>query len=133
MSVVEFTVHGTPAPQGSKRHVGRGILIESSKRLRQWRDVLTWHARDAAAKALWHGHDAAVSVDLTFRLTRPSSAPKRRVWPTVKPDIDKLARAVLDSLTDAAVLRDDAQVVHLVVAKEYGDPGVDVVVTVMRP
>lgn len=129
MSTFTFTVYGTPAPQGSKRHVGRGILIESSKALRPWRDILTWHARDAARQARWDGHDAPVCVTLAFHLARPKSAPKRRVWPSVKPDIDKLSRAVLDALVDAAVLRDDAQVVHLDAAKGYGDPGVDITIT----
>jgi hypothetical protein len=28
-----FTVLGKPAPQGSKRHVGKGVMIESSKQV----------------------------------------------------------------------------------------------------
>lgn len=35
--IVEFFASGTPAPQGSKRHVGRGIMIESSRKVRPWR------------------------------------------------------------------------------------------------
>ncbi|QDH92357.1 RusA-like resolvase [Gordonia phage Spooky] len=33
-------IPGIPAPQGSKRHVGNGILIESSKRVGPWRAVV---------------------------------------------------------------------------------------------
>jgi crossover junction endodeoxyribonuclease RusA len=29
-TTIVFTVPGKPAPQGSKRHVGRGIMVESS-------------------------------------------------------------------------------------------------------
>jgi Holliday junction resolvase RusA-like endonuclease len=39
---------------------------------------------------------------------------------SVKPDIDKLARAVLDCLS-GTVIKDDSQVVILNVRKEYGD------------
>lgn len=31
MSTTTIIVHGIPAPQGSKRHVGNGVLLESSK------------------------------------------------------------------------------------------------------
>ena len=31
-------VYGTPAPQGSKRHVGHGRMIEQSKRVKPWRN-----------------------------------------------------------------------------------------------
>ena len=31
-----------PAPQGSKKHVGRGILVESSTKVKPWRqDIVT--------------------------------------------------------------------------------------------
>ena len=42
----------------------------------------------------------------------PSSARLTRSWPDVKPDIDKLARAVLDGIT-GIVIRDDAQGVEI--------------------
>ena len=32
-----FAVLGLPAPQGSKRHVGEGRMVESSKRVKPWR------------------------------------------------------------------------------------------------
>ena len=50
MTRVEFTVLGVPAPQGSKRHVGRGVLVESSNALGPWRDAVAWAARDAALR-----------------------------------------------------------------------------------
>ena len=46
---------------------------------------------------------------------------------TVRPDADKLARSLLDAISDAGVWRDDAQVAELHVRKVYGDrPGVRV-------
>ena len=37
MGALTFRVYGTPAPQGSKRHVGRGVMVESSKKVAPWR------------------------------------------------------------------------------------------------
>lgn len=126
---LRFFVPGVPAPQGSKRHVGRGVLVESSKALRPWRDSVAWAALDAATDQGWTGNDLPVAVVATFYLPRPKSAPKSRVVPAVRPDLDKLARALLDALT-TTVLHDDGQVVDLSVRKVYATdscpPGVRV-------
>lgn len=65
----------------------------------------------------------AVSVSLGFLLRRPKSV--SREHPTVPPDVDKLVRAVLDSLT-GTVYEDDAQVTDMHVTKRYCEytPGV---------
>jgi Holliday junction resolvase RusA-like endonuclease len=50
-------------------------------------------------------------------------------WPDRRPDIDKLARSILDALT-GLVWRDDGQVVILDVAKRYADtPSTSIVIT----
>lgn len=48
MTAVQFDVLGVPAAQGSKRHVGNGRMVESSKALHPWRDSVAAAARDAA-------------------------------------------------------------------------------------
>ena len=63
----------------------------------------------------------AVHLVLRFFLEKPASVPKRRLYPTVKPDSSKLLRAVEDSLT-GTVWHDDAQVVSTQVEKRYGVP-----------
>lgn len=120
---VAFIVPGRPAPQGSKRHVGRGILIESSKELGPWRERVAMVAHDAMA-----GRPIitdAVTVALSFILPRPKACPKRRTPAAVRrPDIDKLSRAVLDAIT-STVIADDSQVVQLIARKriaELGEP-----------
>ena len=47
MSLLQFYVVGDPAPQGSKKHVGNGRFIESSKKLAPWRAAVA----DSAFKA----------------------------------------------------------------------------------
>lgn len=62
----------------------------------------------------------AVSMDLEFYFNKPKSA-KKRVHVVVKPDIDKLARAILDAGT-GILYGDDSQVVSLSASKRYGGP-----------
>jgi len=59
-----------------------------------------------------------VAVEVWFEFARPQSAGKR-LHPTVKPDIDKTLRAVLDALTGIAY-DDDSQVVSVAASKMYG-------------
>lgn len=113
---LSFIVLGKPAPQGSKRHVGHGIMVESSPRARTWRDAVRIAAADAAADAGWGRTAGPVQVRIDFYFDKPKSAPKNReTWPITRSsgDVDKLARAVLDAIVQAGVIVDDSQVVHL--------------------
>lgn len=120
--MIVFAVYGTPAPQGSKRALGRGVMVESSAKVAPWRADVR-----AAALAAWPGPPmpGPLSVALVFTLPKPKSAPKRRrAWPDKRPDIDKIVRSTLDALGSAGVYIDDAQVVRLYAEKAYaGDPG----------
>ena len=134
MSVLRFEVPGMPAPQGSKRHVGGGRMVESSKDLPAWRSSVAWAAR--AAHGSRAAMDGPLAMELSFRFPMPASRPKRdRVrgvkWRTVKPDLDKLCRAVFDALTDAGVITDDARIVQVAAMKQErtDDAGVTVHVT----
>ena len=68
-----------------------------------------------------------VSVTLVFFMPRPKShfrkdgtlKPSAPVYHTQKPDVDNLAKAVLDVLTDLHVWADDAQVNNLEVKREW--------------
>lgn len=133
MTDLRIRVDGSPAPQGSKRHVGNGRMIESSKAVAPWRMAVAWTAHDAAVKQGWVCADGPVLVSMQFFLQPPQRMPKGRTRPTVKPDIDKLARSTLDALTTAGVFKDDAQVVVLSVSKDYAGErypvGADICVT----
>ena len=109
MSDLSFFVPGKAAPQGSKRHVGKGRLIESSEDLPAWRAAVT-----SAAKAAHMGAapvDTPVSVALTVYVQKPR-ATKFRAYPAGSPDLDKYQRAVGDALEQAGVLTNDARIVH---------------------
>lgn len=117
--MIELIVFGSPAPQGSKKFVGttktgRGLMVESSKKVKPWRmDVkaAAEKARDENASAM--PLDGPLSVSMVFTLPKPASAPKRRqTWPDRKPDLSKLARSTEDALSDAGFWTDDARVVE---------------------
>jgi crossover junction endodeoxyribonuclease RusA len=119
--VVEFFVPGKPAPQGSKRHVGRGIMVESSREVGPWRERVALAAHQAMHRL--PVITGAVTLALTFVLLRPKSTPKRRTpAATKRPDVDKLARAVLDAITDVVIV-DDAQVINLRATKRLAELG----------
>lgn len=149
--MINFTVPGLPQPQGSKRpgknrKTGKLIMIEDNDALKPWRAVAIFAAREAMGQFLgWKPIDEAVEVTAWCYFPRPkghfgtgrnagvvkASAPK---WPSVKPDGDKLGRAIGDVLTQAGVLRDDSRIVDWHLFKRYGTaPRVEVYVRPMEP
>lgn len=157
---INFSVRGLPAPQGSKTArpvyrkgatgepvpTGQINQVESSKRLRPWRDLVHAAAEDAVDRWQRRTVDAAekfgtfycgpVVVAIAFVFERPrthygTGYNKHRVkdsapafptsahW-TAGGDLDKLVRGVLDAMTKV-VYGDDSQVVGLASAwKVYG-------------
>lgn len=131
MAEVTVTVHGTPAPQGSKTRMPNGAMVESSKKVGPWRADVKAAAEATGSSMLLK----PVAVDILFYLGRPAShyrtgkdtshlltgtAPAH---PKGKPDVDKLARAVLDGLKAAGMYADDAQVIDLRAIKQYARRG----------
>lgn len=128
--MLEFTVDGDPKPQGSKRgfvtRSGKVALVEQGGRaFHAWRDTVTVVAMQERVRQRWHPFtEGPVGVELGFRVKKPLKP--KYPSPAVRPDIDKLARAVLDALTAAHIWQDDGQVTDLRVTKHYGKPGVTV-------
>lgn len=124
MNALTVTVLGSPVPQGSMRSLGpRRMVHSNAEKLRPWRDLVAWHLRqEMTAAGMAEPWDEPVVVTVTFVLSRPASAPRRRWAPDRKPDIDKLLRAALDALTASGVVADDARVVHVQMSKVYGQP-----------
>lgn len=112
---LRIVVYGSPAPQGSKKFVGirggRGVMVESSKRVKPWREDVK-----AAALAVRNGAsplDGPLVLRMVFTLPKPASAPKtRRTYPMRKPDLSKLSRSTEDALTDSGLIADDARIVE---------------------
>lgn len=102
-------------PQGSMKFIRPGVMIHSrSQELALWRADIARNAELFGFKPI----ATAVKVELDFVMARPKSA--KRAFPSVKPDLDKLIRAVLDGLTGVA-FEDDSQVILIQASKTYGE------------
>lgn len=117
MRVVDLTIYGEPAPQGSKQYLGNGRFIEASKKLAPWRSAV---AAAVASLGEVEPFTGPVLIQAVFFLPRPKTI--IRLWPTVPPDTDKLIRALGDGLSvDSKILTDDSLVVRWEAEKRYAD------------
>lgn len=111
-----FFIPGHPRPQGSKRHVGNGRMIESSKHLKPWRDKCIQVMRLQNKRA---PIDAPVKVVAEFVMPRP----KRIVNPyPYQGDLDKLQRCMGDAMEQSGVLTNDSRIIHWIATKRYAKP-----------
>lgn len=144
--MMHATIPGAPVGKGRPRLTTRGGFARAYTP----KPTLTWEAGAAMVlRSAWGKapHDGPVRVTVDAVASRPKamlpremggSAPKSRpppvgrCWRTTKPDVDNVAKATLDALVQAGVIRDDVQVVELVARSLYAalDEGPCVEVTV---
>ena len=123
--VLSVWVAGRPAAQGSKKHIGNGRMIEQSKYVKPWREqiVAAFLEQPYTVRAQWP-IGGEVHVRLSFIMPRPVSTPKRSTPPAVKkPDLDKLARAAFDAITQSGAWADDSQATKLHASKRIAEIG----------
>ncbi|MEU5946289.1 RusA family crossover junction endodeoxyribonuclease [Micromonospora sp. NPDC047465] len=125
-------VYGQPAPQGSKKSYGPGRMVESSKKVKPWREDVRAAAEqivrctcpdDCGGLAPGYPLDGPLVARMVFTFARPKghyrtgrnahllrdNAPAQ---PQGTPDLSKLIRSTEDALTSAGAWRDDARVVE---------------------
>ena len=125
-------VKGIPKPQPRVKAFSRGgkagVYTPDSHPLREWRYSIISELQRHKDKNL----DGAIEVALEFYLPRPKShyrtgkyahmlkndAPR---YVVKKPDVDNLAKLVMDELSNMRYWKDDSQVVALKVTKDYDD------------
>lgn len=145
MRELTFQVHGLPVQQGSKRgfvkedkRTGRQFAVvvdDDPLGLRGWRGLVIETARNARIAAGIEAPLQAVAVELLFTFPRPAGhfgakglLPSAPIEKVTEPDLDKLVRAVYDSLTQSYVILDDRVVVESRERKTFGEPGVSVTI-----
>lgn len=150
MKPLIFTVFGKAVGAGSKsigmtkdkRPFVRPPTGKHGSDPKAWKESVAQVAGEAMnGSGLFVG---PLRVSFTFYRPRPSShfgtgrnagklKPSAPAYPTGKPDVLKVARAVEDALT-GVVYRDDAQIVFEVLEKRYGEPArVEVTIVPLRP
>lgn len=136
-----FCVHGLPRPAGSKRAfairkhglpTGRIAVVDACKESREWKTTVSLEASTIMAEEKRRMFLGPVILSVVFYVPRPKGhyrtgkhaaelRPSAPEYPTTKPDLLKLTRAVEDALT-GIVWRDDSQVVDQHLEKRYGQP-----------
>jgi Holliday junction resolvase RusA-like endonuclease len=112
-------VFGEPASQGSHSVINGRIVQVNSAKHKRWRNAVVFAALDLISED-WEPIDAPVELSVIFYLPRPKTVLDRPL-PSVVPDLDKLIRAVADSLTDAKIYADDSRIVRITAQKLYAD------------
>ena len=135
MNQIYFTVFGIPKPAGSKTafaikrggvYTGRTVVMDACKKTKSWQATVKAEAKKHAPEKPFVG---AVALELLFQMPRPkshfgtgknsnlrkTSAPD---YPTGKPDVLKLTRAVEDAMT-GIIYVDDAQIIFEEIKKKY--------------
>lgn len=127
---VTLRIYGVPMPQGSKTAFvrgGRAVLVDGRNTAARsahaaWRQAVATATRDHLTdNPATSPFDEACSLAVTFLLPKPRSAPKKRRFPDTRPDLDKLARALLDGIADGGLLASDARVVDIHAAKRWAN------------
>lgn len=142
---LDFDVLGTPAPKGSSRPMVnsktgkaftfRGGSPVTAVKLETWDQAVRASSISALSGSMSSPPfvDMALAVSIAFRISRPaghwgkgknagSLAPSAPAFPRSKPDIDKLARSTLDSMT-GILFDDDSRIVSLHLIKQYATVG----------
>ena len=128
-----FTVHGEPAPGGSKsaflhRSTGRIVVTDAGgKRTKEWRSSVAAAARIAMGPR--EVLTPPIGITMVFRMQRPKSHLTPRgalrigspVLPISRPDATKLLRSTEDALT-GIVWGDDAHIAEQWIYRIYARP-----------
>lgn len=127
--MIRVNAYGVPVSKGSPQVVTRGHggkplpfprVLDDTPELTAWSKSVAGAALVAVAgQARPIYRKAPLVAGIEFRFERPESV--KRLWPDVKPDIDKLARAVFDPLEDL-VFDNDSRIVGLLAVKRYVGP-----------
>jgi Holliday junction resolvase RusA-like endonuclease len=135
-----LTIHvpGDPiawARAGRRINLKNGTPITTTftpTRVQQWEDHVAHFAQKAAAACGWTkpGSKIPLCVDVDFHFRRPSGYRKSEIWKWTKPDRDNLDKAILDALSWAGVIHDDAQVVDGRIRKLIDDEWQGAMITV---
>jgi Holliday junction resolvase RusA-like endonuclease len=134
--MLQFHIDAEPVPKGRPKfsQVGGFMRAYTPKKTSDYESIVRATAQQAMGPT--DLLETAVGVYLYIRLPIPQSHSKKRKEaclsgqekPIKKPDIDNLAKSILDGM-NGVIWKDDSQIVSLHVTKVYSSgSGVDVLV-----
>lgn len=119
-----ITIPITPVPKARPRFTRYGHTY-TPKKTADYEKAIAEYWRQAT-NGFMYDKEQALIVNLVFGIPIPKSTSKSKtelmangtIRPLKKPDVDNLAKAVMDALNDVAWV-DDSQVVRVSIYKEY--------------
>jgi Holliday junction resolvase RusA-like endonuclease len=134
--MMQFHIDGEPVPKGRPKFTSRAGFMRTYTPRKTVDYELAVKAAAQAAMGPTDLLETPVGVYLYIRLSIPKSHSKKRreaclsgqEKPIKKPDIDNLAKSILDGM-NGVIWKDDSQIVSLHVTKVYASgAGVDVLI-----
>lgn len=126
--ILEYLVIGTPKPQSRPRFFrNKAGYMGTYSPKSDWFNIV--YAETLKQKQFLENSSeklkGALSVELYFYLPIPKSTSKKQrekmFYVTKKPDIDNLAKAVLDAINYTNLWEDDSNIASLKAVKAYSD------------
>ena len=140
--MIHFKIEGKPVPQGRPRAVrmGAGVRMYDPPKSKVYKQMVAARVRSYMKINGIQTITEPLAIHLNFYFTPPKSYSKKRIRAieakeelfTKKPDLDNLAKSILDSCNNL-LFKDDSQIVGLTIGKHYGhEDYVDVKVQIIE-
>ena len=127
---IQFEVAGKPFGKQRPRFQRAGSFVKTytPQETVNYENLVKYNCQEAMAELNWDGwfNDEPLEVFIlscyeipkSYSNKRREDALKKRLFPTKKPDIDNVAKIILDSLS-SVLFHDDTQVISIHVDKIY--------------
>jgi Holliday junction resolvase RusA-like endonuclease len=123
MTHLEIHIPGPAVAQSRPRFARRGNHVATYDATPS-RDYKSW-VKQCAIEAMKQSNagliprEVPLKIVIAVTISRPASIPKKRLMPTVKPDLDNIVKTIQDAL-EGIVYQADQQIVSIFSDKQYG-------------
>lgn len=125
---ISYFVAGVPKPQARPRMFRRGSFVSTYSPKTKWFSDVVKASKEKKQLMKECGLNQFVkeiALELVFNMPIPKNTSKKKramlKFVTKKPDIDNLAKAVMDAIGKVEIWRDDSQIAILKASKVYSD------------